>query len=149
MHDDPDYQQRALHFQLGRIEAIYNKIALQLHLSESAFWILYLVSKAPYACSQQDIYRELSLPKTTVNSAVQTLCRKGLVNLERAPNERRTKMIRLTKHGADFAAKYIVPLQEAEQKAFLALCGDERRIFVGMSKKYAENLTEEFERLFH
>lgn len=73
MNDSSDNMIKALNCQTKEIEVIYFKIALQLQIYQSAFWILYIIFKTPCGCSQQDICYELSLSKTMVNSATEVL----------------------------------------------------------------------------
>lgn len=83
---DTDVMLRILKRRTKEADALYYKIASRLNLSESAFLILYTISNSSNKCSQKDICAELSLSKATVDSAIQNICRKGFVNLERAPN---------------------------------------------------------------
>ena len=69
------------------------------------FGILYVLCTSTHPCSQQHIALKLSIPKQTVNSAVQALGPKGYIYLERAPDIARTKLIKLTETGTEFNQK--------------------------------------------
>lgn len=89
---DTDVLLKALNRQTKEVDAIYYKVASVWGLSESAFWILYTIAKFPHECSQRDICSDLPIFKTTVNSAIQSLARKGYVFLERDSDSLRKKL---------------------------------------------------------
>lgn len=92
MRHDTDVLLKALNRQTKEVDAIYYKVASVWGLSESAFWILYTIAKFPHECSQRDICSDLPIFKTTVNSAIQSLARKGYVFLERDSDSLRKKL---------------------------------------------------------
>lgn len=49
---------KTLNFQTKKIEAIYYRIASNLKMSESAFWILYALAEAEHEYFQQEISEE-------------------------------------------------------------------------------------------
>lgn len=71
------------------IDDVYHEIALSMHLTDSAFLILYCLLELGDGCSQKDICKLYSISKQTVNSSVKSLedkrflirkacCRKGI-----------------------------------------------------------------------
>lgn len=145
MNRDTDVLLKKLNHQNKEVDAIYYKIASAWGLSESTFWILYTIAKSPHEYSQQDICTELSISKTTVNSAIQSLAQKGYVFLERDSDSARKKIVRMTEYGKQFVKRHIVPLQKTEQKAFLKMDIQERESYIDLSQKYIANLREETE----
>lgn len=52
------------------IDDVYHEIALSMHLTDSAFLILYCLLELGDGCSQKDICKLYSISKQTVNSSV-------------------------------------------------------------------------------
>lgn len=134
---------RMLNRKSKEADAIYRSLALRLGLSESEFWILYTLAYMRNDCSQQDICRELSLPKQTIHSGIQSLCRKRVLYLERTENSGRSKKIHLTDQGRRFIMSQIEPILKAESKAFSKLSCGERESYMLLSQKYETYLQEE------
>lgn len=126
-------------------DKIYRNLASGLGLAESEFWILYMLAGMTEGCFQQDICRELLLPKQTVNSAIRSLCRKNLIFLERVETTRNKKKVCLTEQGKQLSAWQMKPIREAERKAFLKLDRRERESLEILSRKYAVCLREEMD----
>lgn len=139
---------KTMNYQTKRIEAIYYKIALNLKMSESEFWILYALAEAEQECSQQEISEELSISRQTINSAIQSLMQREYVFLEQSSISVRRKNVRMTEKGKRFVKESIVPLQEAEREAFLKMGSFAQNQYVTLSQKYAANLQAEIERNF-
>ena len=59
------------------IDDIYHEIALSIHLTDSAFIILYCLLELGDGCSQKDICKLYSISKQTINSSVKSLESKG------------------------------------------------------------------------
>ena len=59
------------------IDDVYHEIALSMHLTDSAFLILYCLLELGDGCSQKDICKLYSISKQTVNSSVKSLEDKG------------------------------------------------------------------------
>lgn len=55
------------------IDDVYHEIALSMHLTDSAFLILYCLLELGDGCSQKDICKLYSISKQTVNSSVKSL----------------------------------------------------------------------------
>ena len=61
------------------IDDVYHEIALSMHLTDSAFLILYCLLELGDGCSQKDICKLYSISKQTVNSSVKSLEDKGIL----------------------------------------------------------------------
>lgn len=140
---DVNFMLQILNRQSKETDAVYKGLALKLRLSESEFWILYTLADIQDNCSQQDICRELSISKQTINSAIQSLCRKEFLFLERTEGSGRSKKIHLTDQGRRFVVWQIEPVLKAERKAFSKLSREERENYMHLSQKYEAYLQEE------
>ena len=66
------------------IDDVYHEIALSMHLTDSAFLILYCLLELGDGCSQKDICKLYSISKQTVNSSVKSLEDKGVLSVKPA-----------------------------------------------------------------
>ena len=66
------------------IDDVYHEIALSMHLTDSAFLILYCLLELGDGCSQKDICKLYSISKQTVNSSVKSLEDKGFCSVKPA-----------------------------------------------------------------
>lgn len=122
---------------------IYSGIASALDLSESTFWILYVVSKPNHNYVQQEICEEWSFSKQTINSAIKVLIDKGYIYLEQAPlPDTRKKSIKLTCLGEKFAAQKVGLLHQMEQHALSKMTLAEQETYLSLSQKYISDLRE-------
>lgn len=146
MNHDINILLRTLICQIREIDAIYYKIATNFKLSESAFWILYILADTGQECSQQEISKQLSISKQTINSAIQSLVKKGYIILERSSIPSRRKNVRMTDKGECFVRQHIVPLQNAERDAFLKMKNSDQEQYVSLIQIYTSNLQAEIEK---
>ena len=145
MRHDINVLLKILNRQVKAVDAVYYKIASKFKLSESEFWILYVLSDTGEKYSQQELSEELSISKQTVNSAVRSLLQKGYVFLENTSGSSRKKNVLITVEGEGFIKKYIEPLKTAEQKAFLKMYRSDRELYIALSQAFTANLQEEIE----
>lgn len=145
MDHDINVLLKTLNCQIREVDAIYYKIATSFKLSESAFWILYILADTGQECSQQEISKKLSISKQTVNSAIQSLVQKGYIVLERSSIPSRRKNVRMTNRGKCFVRKHITPLQNAEREAFLKMNHSDQEQYVSLAQTYTFNLQIEIE----
>lgn len=148
MSHDINILLKTLNCQTKRIEAIYYKLALNLKMSESAFWILYALAEADHECSQQEISEELSISRQTINSAIQSLVQREYIFLEQSAVSARKKTVRMTEKGRRFVEESIIPLREVEREALLKMDYFAQNQYVTLSQMYAANLQAEIERNF-
>lgn len=146
MNRDISVLLKTLNCQIKEVDAIYYKIATSFKLSESAFWILYMLADTGQECSQQEISKQLSISKQTVNSAIQSLVQKGYIFLECSSIPSRMKNVRMTDRGKRFIRQHITPLQNAEREAFLKMKNLEQEQYVSLAQTYTFNLQTEIEK---
>lgn len=87
------------------IDDVYHEIALSMHLTDSAFLILYCLLELGDGCSQKDICKLYSISKQTVNSSVKSLEDKGV--LIRKAGVGRDIHLFFTEFGREFSEKHI------------------------------------------
>lgn len=127
---------------------VYHRLARHCGLSDSAFWILYTLREAEEPVSQKQLWcNELYLSKQTVNSALKNLEEGGYLRLESAPNNRKSKEIRLTPSGEELMRRTVDPVFAMEERAFQRLTVEEREAILRLGRRNLDLLREEAERL--
>lgn len=106
---------------LNGLDRIYSEFARTCGLSDCAYWMLVDTSAAGGSVAVSRLTSEWFYSKQTINSAIKTLRARGLATLEFAEGSRKNKVVRLTEEGVQFAKRYALPAQKAEQQAFEAL----------------------------
>lgn len=117
---------------------IYHDIAFKAGISNSAFMVLYYLWELGDGCSQKDICDRCFLSKQTTHSAVRKLEQEGL--LQFCAGKGRDLHLVLTEQGNTFIQEKILPVAEAEQKAFSALTTEEQAELVRLNQKYLNQL---------
>lgn len=128
--------------------ALYHKVALSIGISDSSLGVLYALLVAEKPCSQYDLCSDWSIPKQTINSAVATLQKKGLISLSPIAGAKNKKGITLTDTGKDFAENTVGKLRDVELRVFMELTSEEREIYLRLNKKYNQALTENLDCFF-
>ena len=111
---------------LNRLDRIYSEFARTCGLSDCAYWMLVDTSAAGGSVAVSRLTSEWFYSKQTINSAIKTLRARGLATLE-------------------FAKRYALPAQKAEQQAFEALEPWEQREIMRLVGKFSHVLNEECE----
>lgn len=145
--DIHDYLQQ-LEQQLKEQDSIYHDVAVRYKLSDTAMWILYMVSENNGGYTQQDLVRMCSFPKQTINSALTNLIKNGYARLEAVPNTRNSKNIILTEKGEELVRGTVDNLKAAEAAAFGNFTEDELKIFLDINSRITIYLRTEVEKMF-
>ena len=126
-------------------DAIYHGVAVRHGLSDTALWVLYILHITPGDCTQQDLIRQCSFSKQTVNTAVTTLVSKGYLTLEMIPGTRNLKRLLLTEAGKAIVSETAQPMREAEKRAYGTLSEAELKQYLAMTEKLTLSLRKEME----
>lgn len=127
-------------------DEIYHNIARNYGLTDSIYWILYILHNYDEPVSQVDLCNNWSYSKQTVNTSIAALLKKEWITLEVIPNTRNRKRIVLTETGKQFCEKAIGETQEIEQTAFSRISKEEREIFITVFRKLNLFMQEECEK---
>ena len=130
-----------------RVDKIYSGLAARFGLNDTAFWVLYAVSRTEEPITQDDLCSDWFYPVQTINSAVSSLLKKGLVRLEVIPGTRNRKNILLTDEGQKLAGSTIQYVDEIERNAFCKFTEEERELYLSLFKRHLENLEQEEKRV--
>lgn len=116
-------------------DAIFNAVAVRAGMTDTMFWVLYVICTYNEKMTQAEITDRWYFPRQTINACVKRLRTEGFVELEHIPGRRADKAVVLTEKGQTFCNKHIHPLLEAERKVFASLTDEERTIFIELFRK--------------
>ena len=122
------------------MDEIYHQYARDHGMSDTAMWLLYslCLSDTPY--TQREICSEWHYPPQTLNSALKTLERQGLIALESVPGNQKNKLVVLTERGNSVVQQMIIPLVAAERQSFMELQEGEKEALLSLTQKYVDLL---------
>lgn len=118
----------------------YHEAARRMHLSDSAFDIIYAVYEMGDGCQQSDICRVSCMPKQTVNSSISKLEKEGYLTL--TPGKGRSKLISFTEAGKELVEQKLLPLIHIENNAFSCMSNEECIQMLELTKKYTRALRQ-------
>ena len=130
----------------NEIDGIYHDIAQNYGLSDSVYWILYILYSSDAPVSQIELCSDWYYSKQTVNSSITTMRKKNWIALEVVPGTRNRKHIVLTECGRDFCVKVIGETQEIEETALSRMAKEERDRFISLFRISNQYLREEYEK---
>lgn len=132
-----------------RVDQIFNQLyreaASRMGLSRSSFNVLYSVHYLGKGCLQKDICDTSCLPKQTVHSAVDKLVDEGLLRKESGSG--RAVALYLTPAGEKFVEARIVPVVQAEQRAFESMSSEEQQCYYDLAMRLTDAFRAEVEAL--
>lgn len=123
-------------------EVLYRQIAAKAGVTETAFWIMFLIDQEENVITQSDICRERFYAKQTINSAVDKLMKQGLLLSVYEKGTGHRKALRLTEKGMCFCEKWIAPVKNADYMAFEVLSEKERAVFLELKQKQLDCFKE-------
>lgn len=128
-------------------DALYHSAAVKYGLSDTALWILYHVSEDCGNLTQQDLCRQNCFAKQTVNTAVNSLVKQGILELIPIPGTRNHKKLRLTPAGWALVNHTTANLKKAEENAYGRLTEAELQAYLDIAGRLNAYLREETEKL--
>lgn len=127
-------------------DSLYRRLARHFGLSESAFWVLYVLEMTRRPITQTDISNRLSLSKQTINSGLKQLEQEGNIRLSSGPGRR--KYLQLTPAGQQLAERTVRRVLRLEERAFLGMAEEERASLLALERKHLSLLRQESEQIF-
>ena len=110
------------------IDDVYHEIALSMHLTDSAFLILYCLLELGDGCSQKDICKLYSISK------------EDKVVLIRKAGVGRDIHLFFTEFGREFSEKHIGPVFDMENATFESMEPSECEQLLSLTRKYVQIL---------
>lgn len=123
-----------------KLDEVYHQYAKRLGLSDMALWLLYSLYESGGPCTQRAFCAAWHYPPQTVNSALKSLEKEGIIERKAIPGNRKTKQLVLTQKGEAYMESTILPLMHAEQQAFQEMPLQERAQLLSLTRKYIDLL---------
>ena len=141
MDDSPGFYD---YLQLNNsMDQLYHQIAVELGLPDSVLSLLYTLWEEGDGLTPSLLYNEWTLTKQTGHSGLMWLKSRGFVRLIPGREDRRSKTVSLTDRGREYARQVIVPLIQAEERAFQTLAPREQTALISLTEKTLCKLKEE------
>lgn len=119
----------------------YEEWAKQYDLTSNSLLTLYLINQSHTPLTQKDIASELYLSKQTVNSILNNLEKRQLIQRQVSDENKREKKIVFTVAGKEFAKSVLAHLDQHEYEAFSQLDDTDRKHLVNINEKLLTALT--------
>ena len=126
-------------------DELYHKIEVHYNLSDSCFWVLYILYEAKRPLSQKEICDYWCYNKQTINSALRKLEADGVVRSE--VFEGRKKKVYLTEKGRRLAKDTVYRVIEIENEIFASWSDEEKRIYIELTQRYVEVFKEKIKNM--
>lgn len=130
-----------------RMNALYHNYAKKVGMSDAAFWLMYSLYEKGGPCTQAELCEAWLFTPQTINSALKSMEKQGLITLELAPNSRKNKQFFFTEEGEKLVKEKIAPLVRAEKQSFIRLEEQERNELLTITEKHINILEEEINRI--
>lgn len=130
-----------------RMNVLYHNYAKAVGISDAAFWLMYSLYEKGGPCTQTELCQIWFFTPQTINSALKSLEKQGLITLDFAPNSRKNKQFFFTEDGKQLVMEKIIPLVQAEEQSFLRLDEQERNALLTITQKHIGILEEEINRI--
>ena len=103
-----------------RINGLYGRLENALGINGYLFKVLHalLISEIR---TQKDIMQRYEMPKQTINNVILSLQKQGFISADFSPNDKREKLINLTKSGEIYAQEIIAKYTDFEKQVYQRL----------------------------
>lgn len=127
-------------------DKIYHDIAQSYGLTDSIYWILYILYNYDEPISQVDLCELWAYSKQTINTSVTSMIKKEWITLEALTGMKNRKRIVLTKAGQQFCEQVIGETREIEEASLSRISEEERELFLSLFRKINRLMREEYEK---
>lgn len=127
------------------MEADYHDAAVRLGLSDSAFNILYTLYIEGSGCNQSRLYKKSGMARSTVNSAIRKMEKKGWLYL--VPGEGRNTKVEVTDEGRAVMDRTVARIVAIEKKLFDAYTETEAETLIRLNRQFEQGLRRSIEEL--
>ena len=127
------------------MEADYHDAAVRLGLSDSAFNILYTLYIEGSGCNQSRLYKKSGMARSTVNSAIRQMEKKGWLYL--VPGEGRNTKVEVTDEGRAVMDRTVARIVAIEKKLFDAYTETEAETLIRLNRPFEQGLRRSIEEL--
>ena len=125
------------------MDQVYHQYARDRNISDTALWLLYSLCEEEGPYTQRELCTAWHWPPQTVNSALKSLEKQGILRLDPQPGSRKNKIVRLTSTGQQLVRETIVPVFLAEKRALESLEPEEQEQLLVLTRRYTSSLQRE------
>ena len=125
------------------MDNLYHAYARRSGISDTALWLLYALCESGETPTQRELCAAWYYAPQTLNSALKSMERGGLLRLLPMPGSQKNKRIALTQEGEALKRRVVGPLIEAEIRAGEWLSPDEGQALIALTARYVKFLRHE------
>lgn len=122
--------------------ALYDEYAKRHGMLLKTLLVVNVLFYSKDGLTQRDICDRTFQSKQTVNLIVKKLLAEGHVTLTETPENRRTKIVRMTDTGRAFNEKVVRHVTRAEDLAMSLLTPEEQKQLIDLSRTFTKNLEQ-------
>lgn len=127
--------------------SIFENYARKNGMQSKALTILMWIYYNPNGITQQRITRKTYSTKQVVNATIKNFKDMGYIFFEENPEDKRTKVIKLTEDGRTYAASILDALEAAENAAMKELTAEEQDVLLRAGEKFTTALARNIDEL--
>lgn len=127
------------------IDGLYREAAVKLRITDTELRILYVILIEGNGCNQSSLYRKTGITRSTVNSALHQMQKKGFIELQKGDG--RNVRVLLTDSGKELADKTAARIISIENGIFAQWTEAEKERFLSFNRRYMTELAERIKEL--
>ena len=112
----------------------YYKFAKKYDMSDMALYTLHIIYESK-ECIQNDLAEKLFLPKQTICSILDNFEKKGYIKRQINPEDKRNRLISLTKKGTIFAKPIIEDFENLDRSVLKCLSDEDIKKYTNCQKE--------------
>lgn len=121
--------------------ALYDEYAKRSGMMMKTLLVVNALFYAEDGMTQTDICKRTFQSKQTVNLIVRNLLAEDYVTVTEVPENKRTKIVRMTDGGRSYCEKAVRHITWAEDTAMSMFSPEEQRTLIDLSRTFTKNLT--------
>lgn len=138
---------KAITSAVDRTDYLYEKWAKKLGVNNYVSRIMYMLYLSEVN-RQKETVENYGMPKQTVNTVITELQKKGYIILIPDENDKRSKIIKLTQEGINYANKIVTPLLDCEIRVLKKMGTQRVEMLIDTMNQYADLLETEMKTFY-
>lgn len=138
---------KAITSAVDRTDYLYEKWAKKLGVNNYVSRIMYMLYLSEVN-RQKEMVENYDMPKQTVNTVITELQKKGYIILIPDENDKRSKIIKLTQEGINYANKIVTPLLDCEIRVLKKMGTQRVEMLIDTMNQYADLLETEMKTFY-
>lgn len=138
---------KAITSAVDRTDYLYEKWAKKLGVNNYVSRIMYMLYLSEVN-RQKEMVENYGMPKQIVNTVITELQKKGYIILIPDENDKRSKIIKLTQEGINYANKIVTPLLDCEIRVLKKMGTQRVEMLIDTMNQYADLLETEMKTFY-